>query len=112
MDEYGIYNDSEEDIKSLADALKENGTIVFSYSADKTTAFIVLISQSFAKLGIMPFGGNPSGRFYVGIYGRGCSHLSFKNESVGYISEKLGVGEHSAEHLQWLFYGIGCLTNP
>lgn len=103
MDEYGTYEP--EDAEVLAYELKECGTIVFPYSADKVTAFIILISMDFIKYGIMPFGGNPDGRYYVGIYGKGCHHLSLK-EHGNYIAEKLNICDESGEHLQRLFNGM------
>lgn len=107
MDSYGCYRQTKEDAAEIAAELKENGTIVFPWSYDQIRCHIVLISQQFAKLGIMPFGGNPVDRIYVAIYGIGCGHLS---KSIGpvetYLEEKLGLkgqdAKNFAEFYQWI----------
>jgi hypothetical protein len=107
MDEFGCYRHTTEDAAEVAKQLNANGTVVFPYSYDQVGCMLVLISNNFAKLGVMPFGGNPDGRNYVGIFGRGCGHLSAENGPVeSYVEEKLNLqGEDAknfAEFYQWI----------
>lgn len=76
---------------TIAKALVTHGSVVFNYNCpDKMTAYNVLICKKFVKLNIMHFGGNPHGRFYVGLQGKGCDHLDL-DEHWGYIAEKLTI---------------------
>jgi len=104
MDEYGTLG--LEDCEKIAYEI-EHGNVVFPFSIDKQTCHIIVITKYFLKMGVMPFGGNPTGRYYVGIYGKGCSHMAINGrESIGYIAEKLNVDEKSAEDIQRLFEGL------
>lgn len=107
MDQYGSMRHSQEDAKEVAEYLKHNDAIVFQYSHDQIGANIFLLAKKFNKLGIMSFGGNPVGRMYVGVYGRGCGHLSMaKGPHHSYIDEKLNLGgedgEKFAEFYSWI----------
>ena len=96
MDEYGCVRD-EDDFEHIKQKLEEFGSVVFTYSYDGTGAMIVHIDKEFHKIGTMAFGGNPEGRAFVGILGRGCTHLGFKHTHASYIEEKLNLGKSDAE---------------
>lgn len=110
MDEYGSFRHTKEDALEVATALREDPhehTVVFAYSHDQVGSMLVTLSENFSVLGVMPFGGNPRGRMYVGIYGRGCGHLSLeKGPHHSYLEEKLNLegedGEKFAEFYSWI----------
>jgi hypothetical protein len=97
MDKYGCLKPTLEDAQNVKQALALCSSAVFTLSGDDIGAMIIFISTQFEKIGTMPFGGNPVGRAYVGIYGRGCNHLSMGEIHPGYIEEKLGVGREESE---------------
>lgn len=92
MDNYGCMRVTAEDAAELRAALARSGSVVFALSGDQAGAMVILVSDQFEKVGVMPFGGNPMGRAYVGVYCRGCNHLSKEKIHEGYIAEKLGLG--------------------
>lgn len=102
MDEYGCYSNNPTDFDEIAAKLRQHGTIVFPYSDDRIGCMILLISGNFEKLGVMPFGGNPNGRYYVGIYGKGCNHISFDSQA-SYLREKFNLSTYDSETLYELF---------
>lgn len=107
MDEYGCFRHTREDAREVARALDERDSVVFCYSHDQMGAMLILLCESFLKLGTMPFGGQPEGRMYVGIFGRGCGHLSKeKGPAQSYIDEKLNLkgddGEKFSEFYAWI----------
>lgn len=100
MDEYGSFRHTKEEAYEVAKAnlFGEADTTVFQWSPDGFGALICVISPRFGVLGIMGFGGNPRGRCFVGIYGRGCGHLSMeKGPYASYIEEKLNIKGEEAE---------------
>jgi hypothetical protein len=99
VDNYGTLTISENDADLARNRLVNSGSIVFTLSSDGVGATIVLMCGRFEKIGIMPFGGNPEGRCYVGVYGRGCNHLGTHPIHPAYIEEKLGVQGEDAEAL-------------
>lgn len=98
-DEYGCCRLDPAHAKKVFDALISRGTVVFPLSGDAIGCMIVLVSTDFLKIGIMPYGGNPSGRAYVGVYGHGFNHLSMDKEPIhpGYLKEKLNLSEQDAD---------------
>lgn len=100
-DEYGCSRINEADAKEVRQALEFSGTAVFPLSGDGGGCIIVLVCTQFYKIGVMPFGGNPTGRAYVGVYGRGCNHLSMEPEPIhpSYLVEKLNLHFEEAEWL-------------
>lgn len=107
MDEYGCFRHTKEDAIEIANKLLDTGAVVFSYSHDQVGAMIVLICRHFNKLGVLPFGGNPKDRFYVGIYGTGMGHLSSEvGPHHNYLEDKLNLkGEDAkkfAEFYSWI----------
>lgn len=97
MDAYGSMTVCQADADEVYQSLAQGGSCVFPLASGDGGALIVLLCSQFEKLGIMPFGGNPVGRIYVGLYGRGCNHLSTEEIHPGYIEEKLGIPRVEAE---------------
>lgn len=97
MDEYGCMKPTEADALEVREALRLGGSAVFPLSGDQIGCMIILINTQFEKIGTMPFGGNPVGRAYVGVYGKGCNHLSMEHTHPGYIAEKLNLAQSDAE---------------
>jgi hypothetical protein len=99
MDDYGCMRLTKEDAKEVRDTLDKVGSVVFALSGDQIGAMIILICTRFNKSGTMPFGGNPTGRAYVGVYGMGCNHFSKDQIHPSYFAEKLKLHEGDAETL-------------
>lgn len=99
MDAYGTLTVCQEDADTVYQALAQSGACVFSLASGDGGALIVSLTSQFEKIGVMPFGGNPIGRVYVGLYGRGCNHLAMSATHPGYIEEKLGIPQVEAEEL-------------
>jgi hypothetical protein len=98
VDEYGTVENNELGATLVASHLYHSiKPVVFAWSPDQATAHIFTIVRHFNKIGIMPFGGNPEGRAYIGIYGIGCNHISFGEVHPGYLEEKLRLDKTSAE---------------
>jgi hypothetical protein len=104
MDEYNCYTLCAEDGNAVRSQLDEHGSVVFPLTGDRIGCLIVLICKDFMKLGVMPFGGNPFNRIYVGIYGKGCNHFEPKRTEPGYFAEKLRLSEVESQILAdfWL----------
>lgn len=106
MDEYGSFRHTKEDAKEIAESLSREPAVVFSYSHNQVDAIIVILAKQFEKLGVMPFGGNPQGRIYCGIYGRGCAHLSLdEGTHYSYLDEKLNIRDQKMAENFSIFYG-------
>lgn len=99
MDAYGTIEACPEDIKSVRDVLDQGEPVVFPMSDGRGTGMIVLIVPRFQKLGTMPFGGNPNGRLYVALYGKGANHFAPERTEPGYFQEKLRIGKSEAAAL-------------
>jgi hypothetical protein len=97
MDQYGCLKVDRTSADEVRDSLNLRGSVVFPLSGDQIGCMIIHIDTMFEKIGVMPFGGNPIGRVYVGVYGRGCNHLSKEHIHPGYISEKLNLHQDDAE---------------
>jgi hypothetical protein len=108
MDEYGSYRNTKEDAKEIKEAIEAHGTIVIPYSGDGGGAVILLMSTNFRKPygAVMPFGGNPDFRIYVGVYGRGCGHFSMEPTHWSYFNEKLTLGECESKWLEELWKNL------
>ena len=100
MDEYGTYRATKEDWDELAKLFSEKENILFPYSADAQSAMIISINREYIKKGTMPFGGNPEGRAWVSILGRGADHIDIDSEQHGiYLEEHLGLPNDNAKQL-------------
>lgn len=98
-DEYGVLQVDENDAKLVREALDRTGSVVFPLpSGDGFGCMIITITTKFEKVGVMPFGGNPTGRAYVGVYGRACNHFEMDETFPGYFAEKLNIGKEEAEN--------------
>lgn len=98
MDKYGIHEITKEDALKIRKKLDNQGSVVFSLSGDGLGAMIILLCGDFDVAGSMPFGGQPHGRVYVGIQGRGCFHFERGDElHSAYIMERLGLSQRDAD---------------
>lgn len=100
MDEYGTFRATKEDWDALADLFKQKENILFPYSADAQSAMIISINREFLREGTMPFGGNPVGRAWISVLGRGADHIDIDNEQhASYLGEHIGLPSDNATHL-------------
>ena len=88
MDKYDCYETNDHDLKQIANKFIESGNILFSVSPNNQQCYIIGLNNKFDTLGIMPFGGNPSGRIWVSVMGMGCNHLDYKDSNTDYIISK------------------------
>lgn len=97
------------DAKMLAKHLKRGENIVFSFCVDKVTSYVMMIIPEFTKFGVLPFGGDPDGYFYVGILRRGFFHFDLKTREMhhGYVGEKLDLGNDDAKNVTDMLNEIG-----
>jgi hypothetical protein len=103
MDEYGTYRATTEDWDELAALFKEKENILFPYSADAQSAMIISINREFFKKGNMPFGGNPAGRAWISVLGRGADHIDIDNEQhATYLQEHIGLPSDNAAQVAQL----------
>lgn len=96
MDDYGTVENTYEDAKMIREELGKNGAIVFPWSHNKIDCYIFFMSITFKKIGVSPFGGNPTGRVYIGLYGKGCGHF-VDNKTHPSDWEKLNLDKYGAE---------------
>jgi hypothetical protein len=106
MDQYGSFQNTKRDALEIKAQLRTHETIVISYSGDQVGAMLLLLCDRFTRVGVMPFGGNPDGRIYVGVYGFGCSHFSRQPTHYSYFMEKLKIGECEAKWLEELWENL------
>ena len=100
----GIY--SLKDAQRLADLLQKHGAINFEYSQDNQIRLELFICYSFVVRG--KFGGNPKGRLFLAVYGRGAFHFDARKYiSVSYVIEKLGLCLKAACQISDLIGDIG-----
>ncbi len=99
MDEFQCLTVTQDDANTVRAILDEMGAIVFPLSGDSIGCMIILICNSFVKLGVMPFGGKPDERVYVGVYGIGCNHFAPEETHASYFAEKLKLGDYDARTL-------------
>lgn len=98
MDDYGCCN--LDDAGLIADTLKESGSVVFSFSLDGFSAYVVCMTSVLNKIGVMPFGGNPSGSICVAVLLKGAYWFdSDADKEPGYVGEKLGLSGRDAENV-------------
>ena len=97
MDQYGTFQCTKTDAVEIRDAINESDKpVVFAWSHNQTDCYIFVIAKNFTKLGTMPFGGNPQGRVYVSLYGRGANHFSMNFINHQYWQEKLNIDGNGA----------------
>ena len=110
MDEYGCYRDVEEDYDSLAEHLEDSTSLVFAWSRDQVSAYVVILSESFRKLGTLPYGGNPQGSCLVSVLMRGAFWFDLnRTEEIHeeYVGEKLNLGTgEDAKNIACLINGL------
>lgn len=105
MDEYSICNQG--DFYEIAQQLKAYGTVIFSYSPDQVTAYNVMLSTSWQRIGQLPWGGVPGG-VIVGV----LKHGTFWFENIQtveweYVGEKLELGMQDAQAIAELLRNVG-----
>ena len=96
MDEYGSFGHNSNDYKDLRMALDAQGAITFSWSPNQIDVYVVCITKRFQKLGVMPFGGNPTGACMVAVLLRGAFwfDLDANQDTIEeYAEEKLGAAD-------------------
>ena len=97
LDEYGSVENNAEGAKLVSDQLLNTGAVCFSWSHNKVDAYIFILTKQFSKVGMMPFGGNPAGRIYVGLFGKGANHFCKENTHAYYWADKLNMDKGGAE---------------
>ncbi len=107
MDEYQSCNLS--DAPMLARKVKNGENIIFSFSLDRVSSYIMLITGTFTKIGVMPFGGNPVGSYCVSLLYHGFYYFDFDVGDVhkSYIAEKLRLDESAAKDVAEMLNAIG-----
>lgn len=110
MDEYGTQEATAEDYKFLATRVFSRAqNIVFSYSKDRITAYVVMICPVNNHIGVLPFGGNPDGCHLVSVLLHGSFWFKFevgKQFHADYVGEKLQLNKTGAEQIAELLTGI------
>lgn len=111
MDEFGCYRDNEDDYQELAAKVRSQGNIVFAYSPDRASAYVVTMVRKFEKLGVLPFGGNPDGCILVSVLFWGSFWFRFTNSttkefSAEYVGSKLGLSDFDAVQITKLLDGV------
>ena len=97
MDQYGSVRNIKEDWDEVVNAIKQHGTVVFAWSHNSFVSYIFMVSFSFWKMGILPWGGNPVGRAYVGVQRHGCDHLTTDGYLQKYDLDNLGLDDQAGE---------------
>lgn len=94
MDAYGYYE--LDDARFIADHINNGNNVVFSYSLQNESAFVISIFPCFTALNHLSYG-QPFGRIFVGIMFKGYFHFDpNKIQFPDYIMEKLGLAESEA----------------
>lgn len=104
-----MLTDDNPDIEIIVRHLLVGSNIVFSYSPDKKTSYIVYLSSKWTRLNNLHYGGNPAGHFFCGIVYKGFFHFELtKGHSFApeYLCEKLNLPLADAKHMALLFNQI------
>lgn len=105
MDEFGCCGP--DDYVALVDGIVSAGNVVFSYSDDDVTAYVVTITTNYLKLGTMPFGGQPT--HLVSILLKGCYWFDLNSRTElheSYVGEKLKLDYVDSVSIARLLNGI------
>jgi hypothetical protein len=84
--------------------------VLFSFSLDRVSSYIMLITGTFTKIGVMPFGGNPVGSYCVSLLGMGFYYfdLEYAGYDSGYVGEKLNISnKEDAKSVRIMLNAIG-----
>jgi hypothetical protein len=95
--DFGLVENSKEGAAIVAREMYYGNPVVFAWSHNGFDCQIFLVAASFKVLGCMPYGGQPNGRVYVAVYGKGCHHFSETDIYPDYWEEKLGLDELAAK---------------
>lgn len=106
-DEYGTC--LLDDAPMLARHLAEGRDILFGYTADSKTAYVLFIAPKMHTVGMLPFGGaNPGSRCAVGVLYKGFYHFDLHHDNFpDYVGEKLGLKGEDAEAVTLMLNAIG-----
>lgn len=108
MDDYGTC--LLDDAPMLAEHLAEGRDILFGYTADSESAYVIFIAPKMYTVGMLPFGGaNPGPRCAVGVLYKGFYHFNLRGNELfpDYVGEKLGLGSVDAEAVTLMLNAIG-----
>jgi|AntRauTorcE11897_2_1112592.scaffolds.fasta_scaffold31697_3 hypothetical protein len=107
MDEYGTCTLS--DAPMLAKKLNAGDAIIFGYSNDDINGYVISISPRLTPVGTMPFGGDPTGKYGIGVLMRGFFHFDLNKIEPfyeSYIGEKLGLRRPDARPVAQMLNAI------
>jgi hypothetical protein len=94
MDNFGYFE--LKDAPLIADQINQAGNVVFNYSLDNGTAFVISLFTNYKTLNHLSHG-NPFGRLFVGIMFCGYFHFDPKlTQYPDYVGDKLGLREPDA----------------
>jgi hypothetical protein len=114
MDNYHCIDLTGTDVLDLLATLEENGAILFSWSPDKITAYIVLIVREYFQVGSLPWGGKPNGAYLVSVKGHGGIFYWDYGQEVhaNYVGEKLRLGPGDAKAITHLLNTLSLTPQP
>lgn len=90
VDKYGTFRDTMDDFSELAQILIDKGNVVFSYSEDEESAYVVSLNMRFEVIGSLPWGGRAS--CFVTFLRYGGLWINLEDETPilpGYLQEKI-----------------------
>lgn len=103
------YNPLNPDASALRRLLVHYPAIVFPYSNDNITCYIVSIVARPHAVSVLPWGGRPSG-YLVSVLRFGTFWFDLDSKDIeihpGYVAEKLGLERVAAEAIAQLLNGI------
>ena len=107
MDDYGTC--LLDDAPMLAKHLAEGRDILFGYTPDSKTAYVLFIAPKMHTVGMLPFGGHPGSHCAVGILHKGFYHLNLHGNNLfpDYVGEKLGLKGEDAYSVARMLNAIG-----
>jgi len=100
IDEYGCVNATDAAFDYLSEKLLEGENLIFSYAPGNNTAYNLVISSNFLKVGTLVWGGKPDGAWVVSLMHHGTFWFDFISENLlheDYIGEKLQISGEDAK---------------
>lgn len=89
-----------EDAPAIATELRAGHNVVFGYQFYNTTTYSIFIGQPPVVIGQTPYGGQPYGRYIVGVVYVGLFHFDLHPDEplhTDYVSEKLHLDAYDAQ---------------
>jgi hypothetical protein len=107
MDEYGM--SQLDDAPRLAKKIKDGENIIFRFSEDGISAYVICIAPRLKTIGTLPFGGVAARDYGIGVLYRGFFHFDLSKEQLfpNYVGEKLGLSNEDAESVTAILNAIG-----